>query len=148
MPEIRSAEQRKADALHRFEKDIDLWVASADANAAPTLVPLSFSWDGEGFLVATARSNPTARNIVEHGTVRVMLGHSRDVVLIAATAHHVSGSELRDSWHAKYVKKQGWDPREMEKYEFYRLVPRTVETWRQLNEHADRFIMRDGKWLI
>jgi len=33
--------------------DIDVWVASASADGAPYLVPLSFDWDGEALLMAT-----------------------------------------------------------------------------------------------
>jgi hypothetical protein len=37
-------------------------VASASANGAPYLVPLSFDWDGEALLVATPTDSPTGRN--------------------------------------------------------------------------------------
>lgn len=42
----RSREQRKQDVLNRLEKDDDAWVATASADGVPTLVPLSFVWDG------------------------------------------------------------------------------------------------------
>ena len=34
----------------RLTHDIDVWVASASADGAPYLVPLSFSWDGEALM--------------------------------------------------------------------------------------------------
>lgn len=42
----RSPEQRKQDVLNRLEKDNDAWVATASPAGVPTLVPLSFVWDG------------------------------------------------------------------------------------------------------
>ena len=49
----RSHPQRRRDTEHRLAHDVDLWVASASADGAPYLVPLSFDWDGEALLVAT-----------------------------------------------------------------------------------------------
>ena len=43
----RSRAQRRRDAEHRLTHDVDVWVASASADDAPYLVPLSFDWDGE-----------------------------------------------------------------------------------------------------
>jgi hypothetical protein len=40
----RSRAQRRRDTAHRLN---DAWVASASADAAPYLVPLSFDWDGD-----------------------------------------------------------------------------------------------------
>jgi len=49
----RSRAQRRRDTEHRLTHDKDAWVASASADGAPHLVPLSFDWDGEALLVAT-----------------------------------------------------------------------------------------------
>jgi hypothetical protein len=57
-------------------------VASASADGAPYLVPLSFDWDGEALLVATPTDGPTGRNLAATGTVRLGLGHTRDVSMI------------------------------------------------------------------
>jgi hypothetical protein len=57
----RSRAQRR-DTEHRLTHDIDVWVASALADSAPYLVPLSFDWDGEALLVATPTDSPTGRN--------------------------------------------------------------------------------------
>jgi hypothetical protein len=51
--------------------DIDVWVASASAYAAPYLVPLSFDWDGEALLVATPTDSPTGRNLAPTRAVRL-----------------------------------------------------------------------------
>jgi hypothetical protein len=67
--------------------DVDVWVASASADGAPYLVPLSFDWDGEALLVATP-------------------------------------------------------------YRWFRISPRRIQAWREVNELPDRELMRDGRWLI
>jgi hypothetical protein len=61
--ESRSRAQRRRDTEHRLTHDIDVWVASASADGAPYLVPLSFDWDGETLLVATPTDSPTGRNL-------------------------------------------------------------------------------------
>jgi nitroimidazol reductase NimA-like FMN-containing flavoprotein (pyridoxamine 5'-phosphate oxidase superfamily) len=43
----RSRAQRRRDTERRLTHDKDVWVASASADGAPYLVPLSFDWDGE-----------------------------------------------------------------------------------------------------
>ncbi|MCW3043772.1 MAG: pyridoxamine 5-phosphate oxidase-related FMN-binding protein [Actinobacteria bacterium] len=75
----RSRPQRRRDTDHRLTHDIDVWVASASADGAPYLVPLSFDWDGEAPLMATPTDSPTGRNLVATRTVRLRLGHTCDV---------------------------------------------------------------------
>ncbi len=53
----RSRAQRRRDTEHRLTHDIDVWVASASADGAPYLVPLSFDWDGEALLQAWREVN-------------------------------------------------------------------------------------------
>jgi hypothetical protein len=62
-PEPRPRAERRRDTEHRLTHDVDLWVASASADGAPYLVPLSFDWDGEALLVATPTDSPTGRNL-------------------------------------------------------------------------------------
>ena len=40
--EARTRAERRRDAERRLAEDVDLWVASASADCAPYLVPLSF----------------------------------------------------------------------------------------------------------
>jgi Pyridoxamine 5''-phosphate oxidase. len=70
----RSRAQRRRDTEHRLTHDIDVWVASASADGAPYLVPLSFDWDGEALLVATPTDSPTGRNLLA-GQLLVVAGH-------------------------------------------------------------------------
>ena len=58
----RSRARRRRDTGHRLTHDADVWVASASADGAPYLVPLSFDWDREALLVATSADSTTGRN--------------------------------------------------------------------------------------
>jgi hypothetical protein len=75
-PGPRSRAQRRRDTEHRLAHDVDLWVASASADGAPYLVPLSFDWDGEVLLVATPAGSPTGRNLAATRTTRLGLGRT------------------------------------------------------------------------
>ena len=55
----RSRAERRRDTEHRLTHDVDVWVASASADGAPYLVPLSFDWDGAALLMATPTDSPT-----------------------------------------------------------------------------------------
>ena len=59
----RSRAQRRRDTEHRLTHDIDVWVASASADGAPYLVPLSFDWEDEALLVATPTDSPRPAGI-------------------------------------------------------------------------------------
>ncbi len=78
----RSRARRRRDTEHQPPHDIDIWVASASADGAPYLVPLSFDWEDEALLVATPTDSPTGRNLAATRTVRLGLGHTRDVSMI------------------------------------------------------------------
>ena len=91
----RSLEQRTADVLARLRGDVDLWVASADADGDAYLVPLSFVWDGAAVTFATPRSSRTARNLVRAGSARVALGLTRDVVMLDGVVEAIAiGTDL------------------------------------------------------
>src|SRR3954447_10089845 len=82
MSQVRTRQQRTADALERLRTDVDLWVASADAEGRAYLVPLSFVWHGEAITLSTPRSSRTARNLLRGGRGRVGRGPSRYVVMV------------------------------------------------------------------
>lgn len=143
----RSAAQRKKDSLSRLQNDKDFWVATASGDT-PTMVPLSFWWSGESLFFATVENNPTAVNIVSSGRARAVLGHTRDVVLLDTVAKRIERDELSETYADAYARKCGWDPRDTRDYRFFQLSPERIESWRELNEHSDRELMRDRKWLI
>jgi hypothetical protein len=143
----RTRRQRKADLLTRLEKDMDAWFATSSVDGEPYLVPLSFLWADESILVSTIHSNPTAVNFRETGRVRVALGLARDVYLIDASVGEVAEESISEETGDAFASKCKFDPRKLQSYHFYRVVPKTVQSWRELNELADRDIMTDGNWL-
>lgn len=146
----RTRDQRRRDALHRLEHDIDAWVATADeAGGVPYLVPLSFLWDGTTLLLATAAASPTGRNLEATGRVRLCLGHTRDVVLIEGTVHALESGELTDDVGDAFAAKTGFDPRRLvASQRYFRVHPERLQAWREVNELADRDLMRDGRWVV
>ncbi|MFL6053078.1 MAG: pyridoxamine 5'-phosphate oxidase family protein [Actinoallomurus sp.] len=149
-PPPRTPDQRRRDALHRLETDVDAWVATADpATGAPYMVPLSFLWDGTSLLMATASSSPTGRNLRATGRVRVGIGPTRDVVLIEGLSEAVPAEELPEEVGDAFAARTGFDPRRLTTpYEYFRIRPRRIQAWREANELAGRDLMRDGDWLV
>jgi Pyridoxamine 5'-phosphate oxidase len=149
-PPPRTRQQRKQDALHRLEHDTDAWVATADGGGTPYLVPLSFLWDGAGLLIATPSSSPTSRNLRATGKVRLGIGPTRDLVLIEGTVRAVTApTEIPREVGDAFAVKTGFDPRELTgAYLYFRIGPRRLQAWREVNELEDRELMRDGRWVV
>ena len=143
----RSLEQRTADVLARLRGDVDLWVASADADGDAYLVPLSFVWDGAAVTFATPRSSRTARNLVRAGSARVALGLTRDVVMLDGVVEAIAiGTD--PALEEAHAAATGFDPRaEPEEYVYLRITPREIQAWREANELSGRKVMRAGRWL-
>jgi hypothetical protein len=145
----RSRAQRRRDTEHRLTHDIDVWVASASADGAPYLVPLSFDWDGEALLVATPTDSPTGRNLAATRAVRLGLGHTRDVSMIAGEVEVLGIDALPQERGDRFVARTGFDPRALATpYRWLRISPRRIQAWREVNEMPDRELMRDGRWLV
>jgi hypothetical protein len=145
----RTGAERRRDTEHRLTHDIDLWVASASADGAPFLVPLSFDWDGEALLVATPAKSPTGRNLAATGTVRVALGHTRDVTMIDGDVEVLEIDGLPQQRGDRFATRSGFDPRTLATpYRWFRITPCRIQAWREVNELADRELMRDGRWLV
>lgn len=143
----RSRAERRADTLRRLATDVDAWVASA-ADGAPYLVPLSYRWDGETLLLATAADTPTARNLRTSGLVRLGLGPTRDVVLVDGTVEPIEPGDLAAAEGDAFAAATGFDPRTRPvPYQYFRVRPRRIQAWREAAEHIGRDLMRDGRWL-
>jgi pyridoxamine 5'-phosphate oxidase-like protein len=144
----RSLEQRTADVLARLREDVDLWVASADAEGNAYLVPLSFVWDGAALTISTPRASRTARNLMRAEWARVALGLTRDVVIVEGTVETLAiGTDpgLEDA----HAAATGFDPRAgAEEYVYLRITPREIQAWREANELSGRQLMRAGRWLV
>ncbi|MFI7214883.1 pyridoxamine 5'-phosphate oxidase family protein [Micromonospora maritima] len=143
----RTRARRRQDTNHRLDHDIDCWVASADPDGTPHLVPLSFDWDGHTLLLATAAHSPTGRNLAT-GHARVGLGHTRDVVMIDGDVETLDIHALPTERGDRFATRTGFDPRTLtEPYHWYRIRPRRIQAWREVNEMTGRTLMRDGAWL-
>lgn len=144
----RSRARRRSDTEHRLTHDIDLWVASASPEGAPYLVPLSFHWDGEALLVATPTHSPTGRNLAATRAVRLGLGDSRDVSMIDGEVEVLEIDALPQERADRFAAHTGFDPRAPAMpYRWFRISPRRIQAWREVNEIPDRELMRDGRWL-
>jgi hypothetical protein len=144
----RSRAQRRRDTEDRLGHDVDLWVASASADGAPYLVPLSFEWDGETLLVATPADSPTGRNLAATGTVRLGLGHTRDVSMIDGEVEVLEIDALPQQRGDRFAAHAGFDPRTLtSRYRWFRISPHRIQAWREVDELPDRELMRDGRWL-
>ena len=145
----RSRPQRRRDTEQRLAHDIDVWVATASADGAPYLVPLSFDWDGEALLVATPTDSPTGRNLAATRTVRLGLGHTRDVSMIDGDVEVLEIEALPRERGDLFAARTGFDPRALTTpYRWFRIVPRRIQAWREANELEGRELMVDGRWLI
>ena len=147
-PEPRPRARRRRDTEHRLNHDVDLWVATASADGAPYLVPLSFDWDGGALLLATPTDSPTGRNLAATRTVRLGLGHTRDVSVIDGEVEVLEIDALPQERADRFAARTGFDPRaEAAPYRWFRISLRRVQAWREANELEGRELMRDGRWL-
>jgi len=147
--EPRSRAERRRDTEQRLAQDVDVWVASASADGAPYLVPLSFDWDGEALLLATPANSPTGRNLAATRTVRLGVGHTRDVSMIEGEVEVLEIDALPQHQGDRFAARTEFDPRTLATpYRWFRIIPRRIQAWREVDELSDRELMRDGRWLV
>jgi hypothetical protein len=49
----------------------------------------------------------------------------------------------------RFAARTGFDPRALATpYCWFRISPRRIQAWREVNELPDRELMRDGRWLV
>ena len=144
----RSRAQRRRDTEHRLTHDTDVWVATASADGSPYLVPLSFDWDGEALLVATPSDSPTGRNLAATRAARLGLGYTRDVSLIEGGVEVLEIDALPRERGDRFAARTGFDPRALATpYRWFRISPRRIQAWREVDELPGRELTRDGRWL-
>ena len=145
----RSRSERRRDTEHRLTHDIDVWVASASADGAPYLVPLSFDWEDGALLIATPADSPTGRNLSASRSARLGLGHTRDVTMIDGEVEVLDIGALPRERGDRFAARSGFDPRPLAApYRWFRISPHRIQAWREENELSDRELMRDGRWLV
>ncbi|MFG2681963.1 pyridoxamine 5'-phosphate oxidase family protein [Streptomyces sp. NPDC048392] len=148
-PPPREPGQRRQDVLDRLERERDIWVATADAEGLPCLVPLWFVWHAGSVWLCTRLTNPTGRNLRDGGRVRLAFGHTRDVVLIDGEVETFGLREVPSAAAGAFHGKTGWDPREdSPSYAWFRVRPLAVQAWHEQRELGKRHIMRDGAWTV
>lgn len=145
---MRSAAQRKSDALEKLSNDQDVWVATADDSGIAHLVPLSLRWHEGMVIVAVEARSRTARNASASGQARLALGPSRDVVMIDAQASVVTRQDAGPAIAGSYSERTGWEPgSDGGEWVYVLLRPVRIQVWRDVAEIAGRTVMRDGAWL-
>ncbi|MEU3413860.1 pyridoxamine 5'-phosphate oxidase family protein [Streptomyces sp. NPDC006658] len=145
---VRGPARRKSDVLARLERESDIWVASADADGVPCLVPLWFVWHAESFWLCTRGTNPTGRNLRDGGRTRLALGDTRDVVLVDGEVRVFGPAEVPVAAAGAFAAKTGWDPRtDGAAYVFFQVRPVAVQAWHGVRELRGRHLMRDGAWV-
>lgn len=147
-PPPRSRAERIADTHALLTSEVDCWVASATATGDAYLVPLSFAWDGNRIILATAQASRTAHDLARAGRTRLGLGSLRDVVMVDGTVETVASAALDESLARLFATRAEWDPRqEPTPYVFLIVTPQRIQAWRNVQELADRTIMANGRWL-
>ncbi len=144
----RTREQRRRDTEERLAADVDVWVATAFEDGTPYLVPLSFEWDGETLLLATAATGPTGSNLAASGQIRLGLGSTRDVTIIEGDVEMLGIDALAADRADRFAARTGFEPRRPDSpHCWFRVTPRRIQAWREENELVDRDLMRDFRWL-
>ncbi|MFF7167177.1 pyridoxamine 5'-phosphate oxidase family protein [Streptomyces sp. NPDC008086] len=145
----RTPERRKRDLLVRLEEEMDVWVATADADGVPCLVPLWFVWHGESLWLATRPTTPTGRNLRDGRRARLALGDTLDVVLVDGDVEMYAAEEVPGAAAGAFLAKTGWDPRaDAGPYVFFRVRPRAVQARNGEHEMRGRYLLRDGVWVV
>ena len=99
--------------------------------------------------MATPTDSPTGRNLAATRAVRLGLGHTRDVTVIDGEVEVLEIDALPQERADRFATRTGFDPREEDvPYRWFRVYPRRVQAWREVNEIPDRELMRDGHWLV
>lgn len=150
-PEPRPAGQRKRAVLDRLRTEHDVWVASADREGAPCLVPLSLHWDGTAVWLSTRPGNPTGRNLRENGVVRLALADTDEVVMLDGTVETFSQEETGKETADAFAARCGWDPRGSSGnsgYAYFKVTLTAVQAFTGRHEMPGRHLMTDGEWLV
>jgi hypothetical protein len=73
---------------------------------------------------------------------------TRDVVLIEGWVEVLGVEQISTELGDAFAAKTGFDPRTLRsRYLYFRVTPVHIQAWREVNELAERDIMREGHWL-
>ncbi len=146
---MRTTGERKQHLLELLESGKrDVWVATADKNGHPHLVPFSFGWDGRHVIVATEAAFVTARSLEVTHRARLAVGDTRDVNLIDVTAKTIAMSDLDHAVADDFAARNGWDPRKARgSWVWLAMTPERILCWNNEAELDGRTVMKNGRWL-
>ena len=89
---------------------------------------------------AGPRSRDQRRRDTEHRLTQDMIEGEGEVLEIDALPRQRGD---------RFAARTGFDPRaESKPYRWFRVVPRRIQAWREVNELAGRELMRDGRWVV
>ena len=90
----------------------------------------------------------TGRNLAATRTARLGLGGTRDVSMIEGEVEVLEIDALPPERGDRFAARAGFDPRELATpYRWFRISPRRIQAWREVDELPGRALMRDGRWL-
>jgi len=73
--------------------------------------------------------------------------HIRDVSMIEVEVLEIDA--LPRERGDRFAVRTGFDPRApATPYRWFRVWPRRIQAWREVNELPDRELMREGRWLV
>ena len=99
--------------------------------------------------MATPTDSPTGRNLAASRAVRLGLGHTRDASMIEGEVEVLEIDALPLQRGDRFAARTGFDARALATpYRWFRISPRRIQAWREVNELPDRELMRDGRWLV
>ena len=98
-----------------------------------------------------ARFDPLA-SVWQVGVQAFIVGNAfartRDVTMIEADVEVIEIDELPQEQGDRFAARSGFDPRGLtSSYRWFRLTPRRIQAWREVDELAGRELMRDGVWV-
>ncbi len=145
---IRSRRQRILDILAALDRENELWISVVRADGSPHAIPLSFVWDGERIIIATADRSVTSSALRRTGKARLALPSTSDVIMFDVTATVVSVDQIDATTHMLFCRVAGFDPSATaEQFIYALLAPHRVLAWRDEPEIKQREVMRLGQWL-
>jgi hypothetical protein len=148
MSELRSREQRKADALAALARNGDAWLSTASQEGRPHLIAVSSWWDGKNIVIATTGGSRTARNLAATGLGRLAIGSPADAFMVDVRADQGLPVEADPDLAAGFASGVGWNPAEVGPgWKFFRLQPVRIQAYRGYEELSGRDVMSDSRWL-
>ena len=99
--------------------------------------------------MATSAGSATGRNLATTRAVRVGLGLTRDVTMIEGDVEVLEVAALLKQKCDRFAARTGFDPRALAtSYRWFRIRPRRIQAWREVDELPERDLMREGRWLV